>query len=384
MHTSSTLALLQNALKHFHNNKKIFVDLGVRSHFKLPKLHSLNHYVDSIKLFGTTDNYDTQYTERLHIDFAKDAYRATNHKDEFPQMTLWLERKEKVQRHETYIAWILGGRPSPKSTLPAALNRSGLPVSVPVGASTSSTLTEPHFHIARTPSVRAVSFSSLVTDYGATYFRDALARYIVSHRDPSLSSLEVERQSAKIYFRFSSVQVFHKIKFTIQDPSSPVDSSTLDVAHVKPASKDRRGQIVPGRFDTVLVHHGNHERSPQIGAHNYQVARLRVVFQIRKKDMAALFPAATKQPDYLAYVEWFTPFGQMDPNLQLYQVSRSVRQGRRLASVIDVEKICRSCHLFPNFGPAAPREWKSSNVLDLASSFLVNPFVDRNSYMTLV
>jgi len=33
-----------------------------------------------IELFGTTDNYTTEYTERLHIDLAKDAYRATNMK----------------------------------------------------------------------------------------------------------------------------------------------------------------------------------------------------------------------------------------------------------------------------------------------------------------
>lgn len=100
--------------------------------------------------------------------------------------------------------------------------------------------------------------------------------------------------------------------------------------------------------------------------------------------MAALLPSTSKQPGYLAYVEWFTPFRQMDPNTKLYQVSRSLRQGRRLASVIDVEKICRSCHLFPNFGPAVPCEWKSSDVLDRASSFLVNPFVDQNTYMTIV
>ncbi len=48
--------------------------------FNLPKLHSLGHYVRAIKLFGTTDNYSTESTERLHIDYAKDAYQATNHK----------------------------------------------------------------------------------------------------------------------------------------------------------------------------------------------------------------------------------------------------------------------------------------------------------------
>lgn len=106
-HTSDTLALLRGALQRFHTNKSIFVDLGVREHFKLPKLHSLDHYIESIKLFGTTDNYDTQYTERLHIDFAKDAYRATNHKDEFPQMTTWLEHREKILRHDAYVKWRL-------------------------------------------------------------------------------------------------------------------------------------------------------------------------------------------------------------------------------------------------------------------------------------
>lgn len=95
-HTSATLKALDDALASFHDNKSIFQELGIRDHFKLPKLHSLEHY-------APLDNYDTQYSERLHIDFAKDAYRATNHKDEFAQMTVWLERKEKVDRHEKYI-----------------------------------------------------------------------------------------------------------------------------------------------------------------------------------------------------------------------------------------------------------------------------------------
>ena len=125
---------------------------------------------------------------------------------------------------------------------------------------------ESHFHISKTPSMRAASFSLLVTDYGATYFRDALARYIVTCRNPALSSPKVERQSAKVYFHFSSVRVFHKIKLTIKDLSSSVDSSFIDVAHVKPASKDKRSKTAPGRFNTVLV--CNVESSTFIGAHS--------------------------------------------------------------------------------------------------------------------
>ncbi|KAG2126260.1 uncharacterized protein EDB93DRAFT_1257635 [Suillus bovinus] len=90
-HSSETLELLQVALDTFHDNKGIFVNLGIRKNFNLPKLHAARHYPHMIMLFGTTDNYDTEYTEHLHIDIAKDAYRATNHKDEFIQMTAWLE-----------------------------------------------------------------------------------------------------------------------------------------------------------------------------------------------------------------------------------------------------------------------------------------------------
>ena len=90
-HTNETLHQLQDSLAEFHNNKLIFIDLGIREHFNIPKLHSLSHYDSSIWLFGTMDNYNTEQSERLHIDMAKDAYCATNHKDEYTQMTIWLE-----------------------------------------------------------------------------------------------------------------------------------------------------------------------------------------------------------------------------------------------------------------------------------------------------
>jgi hypothetical protein len=90
-HTTHTISRLDDSLSAFHENKEVFLDLGVREHFNFPKLHSLIHYVSSIHLFGMTDNYNTEQSECLHIEFTKNAYHATNHKDEYPQMTLWLE-----------------------------------------------------------------------------------------------------------------------------------------------------------------------------------------------------------------------------------------------------------------------------------------------------
>ncbi|KAI0060629.1 hypothetical protein BV25DRAFT_1789248, partial [Artomyces pyxidatus] len=74
-HSSDTLKYLDDALSRFHANKAVFELAGVRENFNFPKLHGLLHYTPSIRLFGTTDNYNTEASERLHIDFAKDAYR---------------------------------------------------------------------------------------------------------------------------------------------------------------------------------------------------------------------------------------------------------------------------------------------------------------------
>jgi hypothetical protein len=49
-------------------------------------------------LFGTTDNYNMEQIEHLHINFMKNAYHATNHKGKYVQMATWLERREKIQQ----------------------------------------------------------------------------------------------------------------------------------------------------------------------------------------------------------------------------------------------------------------------------------------------
>ena len=150
-HTSGTLDLLDKALKSFHANKQIFVDLGIQAHFWLLKLHSLDHYRCVIEMFGTTDNYNTQYTERLHINFAKDAYRTSNKKDELSQMTAWLERHEKVQHHEKYVQWRLAAQAQQHTTaLHAPLTSQSNPIMMPQPSLSQPPL-QPHSRIDEPP-----------------------------------------------------------------------------------------------------------------------------------------------------------------------------------------------------------------------------------------
>jgi hypothetical protein len=68
---------------------------------KQPKLL---HYVESICLFGSTDNYNSEMFECLHIDFAKHGWQASNKRDEFPQMISWLSRQEKIDSFNSYLS----------------------------------------------------------------------------------------------------------------------------------------------------------------------------------------------------------------------------------------------------------------------------------------
>ncbi|KAJ7601791.1 hypothetical protein DFH06DRAFT_1401017 [Mycena polygramma] len=367
MHTTETLEQLEDARLMFHRNKSIFVDLGVREQFNLPKLHSMEHYPENVTLFGTSDNTNTEYTERLHIDLAKDAYRSTNRKDEFSQMTLWLERKEKILRHSQFVEWRLRGSPPP----PVIENLN------------PGIIYERKLTMAKHPTHKAVTFTALETAYGAPFFRDALSRYVVGLIDPELSAAQIEREANGFDVSFNAVPVFQRIKFSTSDPyanDGPSDS-IVDSIHVQAPRVLKNGDKVPARFDTALINIGHGGKT---GTAGYRIAQVRVVFTIPERLVKNLLPPDIVLPKYLAYVEWFSAFKSAPERHHLmYKVSRTIRDGDRLASIIPVANIRRSIHLLPKFGPVAPLEWKSHTVLDDCPVFFANPWTDRHIYATL-
>ncbi|KAG1895712.1 uncharacterized protein F5891DRAFT_1130506 [Suillus fuscotomentosus] len=178
--SSETLTLLVEALDLFHDNKQIF-------------LHAAQHYMSMIQTFGMTDNYNTEYTERLHIDLAKDVYCTTNHKDEF------------IVRHERYH-----------------------------------------------PSVKSVPIQKLVTEYGAMYFCEALVRYVAQLHHPHEATTHfcLEDLAATIHLPFRTLPVYHIVKC---DLCVMVDSVHIKPHHV---ATSLTGTDVPARFDTVLINDG--------------------------------------------------------------------------------------------------------------------------------
>jgi hypothetical protein len=105
-HVTSTLTDMLGFLDDFHSEKEVFIKTGARQHFNIPKVHSMEHYVPAISNLGTLDNCNSEISERLHIDFAKLGYRASNKKDYLHQMVIWLERREKIAHFDDYLRWV--------------------------------------------------------------------------------------------------------------------------------------------------------------------------------------------------------------------------------------------------------------------------------------
>ncbi|KAJ7686148.1 hypothetical protein B0H14DRAFT_3674887 [Mycena olivaceomarginata] len=173
-HTARTLDAMQAALDTFHAHTQVFVDLKIRKHFNIPKFHS-------------ADGYNTESPERLHIDFAKKAYRASNRRDYTEQMALWLQRQEAIALRTAYLQWFHDqqnsasdesdadssdseddtGRPSGKPEVIVHLPPTKLPATA--------------YKVAKSPAIENVTVAYLQTAHGAQNIIPALANFLKLH-----------------------------------------------------------------------------------------------------------------------------------------------------------------------------------------------------------
>ena len=376
-HSSETLGYLKTALSDFHKNKNIFVDLGCRSHLNLPKLHSLLHYVDSIELFGTTDNYNTEMFERLHIDFAKHGWRATNQRDEFPQMIQWLSRKEKA----TYFESILLEN-AQKDELPSE--------------SHSNPSRRQPISVSKFPNYPNRPISLIENLHKAPFFELHLKRYLSTLLPTQISNQRVNLASLP----FSKVNVYNMFRF---HPTSLQDNDhEKDIVRAMPISECHPY----GRFDTVVVLENDKAESTGLEGILYftyslknmliylgtRIGRVKVIFAL---PLTIDTPgSSTQSPSIwpktpLAYIEWYTRQSPLpDKTHGMYHISKATdSQGRIQGTIIPLSNIRQSCMLFPVFKDhkedLKSEHWNSENILDECKSFYINNWLNHYAYQTL-
>ncbi|KAJ7723149.1 hypothetical protein B0H16DRAFT_1431101 [Mycena metata] len=360
-HTSTTLLALRKALDDFHAHKAIFIKLGGRKeHFNIPKFHSLDHHEPSIRLFGTSDGFNTESPEHLHIDYAKNAYRASNRKDYIIQMTLWLQRQESVARFSAYRQWYKSTQtPTP---IPVSAR---LPTTIPLpsaAAEDAETLIHHTYSISKQPPAatrRVVAIHIIDKDgHNAIRFLPALTQF-----------LRTKLNSPYTPFQFDVFPTWKRLKFTLPNiPEVGRRHSTNLVratAPVIPPGEARYRATEPAYHDFALVKTAEANAfTDGTALHGLRIAQVHVIFQLPTH-----YPVKSAQP--LAYIEWFTPLRTPNAIDGYYHVNRSTRKisGKDgpYAKIIPVDRIVRNAMLIPHtFGQD--------------SKFRVNSHVDGHSF----
>jgi hypothetical protein len=268
-HCDESLAQMDAAWVAFHENKAVFWELEIRDEFEINKLHKLKHYTDTIRSRGTADGYNTENTERLHIDLAKVGYAATNKKAYLQQMTVWLRRQEAIHKFGFYLQWAIPGyiivpptredpdneddddsqpsAPPPEpalAPLPADDPDDEGELEIPSDAPPST----PLHTVAKTPGFPNLTAASISTDFHAPDFLPELAAFLDLKSIPP--ALEPSAASTfPVYKRFSLAlpAISEVSSHIVLDKIRAVKGETFKltqtgVRHAK-----------AGQFDTVLV-----------------------------------------------------------------------------------------------------------------------------------
>ncbi|KAI0676310.1 hypothetical protein C8Q78DRAFT_1084559, partial [Trametes maxima] len=388
-HTDETLNGLHQSWLAYHKYKSVFVELKIREHFNFPKGHSTEHYEPSIRGVGTADGYSTEHPERLHIDFAKLAYGASNKQTSYiKQMTRWLERQEAVSRFARYLEWATGPRrPDTLTDAHAPLSTTSTPESSESSYDDvdDDKLWQRGYRVAKTPAFPSIPISRIVTDFGTTHFAWCLKDYLLkisrgsSTRTNHVCDITLEDTT--------HVAVYKQCKVHLPAMRQVTASPVIDIIHASPSHPGPSPfTIVPAYMSTVLARDPSvvsPTMPPYIFDHKkplqgLRVARVRAIFDLPKVYKAQVLGVT----DPLAYVEWFTPFNTVDSVTGMYVVSPSTRQHERHVSVLPLTHIIRSCHLIPVWGKSIQNHTISGDILDsLQTKFYVNPYLRHQDFV---
>ncbi|EIW86269.1 hypothetical protein CONPUDRAFT_86280 [Coniophora puteana RWD-64-598 SS2] len=349
--TTETLTRMEEALKTFHDTKGTFSTQ--RDHFNLAKLHALLHYIDCVLFLGSLDGLNTENTERLHINFAKRAYRASNRKDFITQMAMWLQRHKAVAWWDRYLDWRLEICAGATIGLDAEGDELQRESQEPSKESVS---------VGRTSPFPNMPVSSLIDNFGAHHFTTAVTGFL---RVRCALRPNFEPSDIDTYNVFGSAVVHMK-------PRPFINVKKLDVrVYATPLEElgGRKG-TVPPRWDTVLVEVDSDARRHFGGLSGLRVAELRVIFKLPSH--------LGKINEPLAYVHWFRELNvsAIEPNSGMFKISKSTRHHLPYGEVIPLSRIVRPCHMIPYFGTGrVPRAWLQSAPAD-AHDFLLNKYID--------
>ncbi|KIY69492.1 hypothetical protein CYLTODRAFT_452584 [Cylindrobasidium torrendii FP15055 ss-10] len=371
-HDEATLGYMNDALDLWKKHQGIFLRTDVRDNLDIPKFHSLRHYVSSIRLFGATNNFNTEMFERLHIEFAKKGWRASNKRDEFPQMTQWVTRQENVQSFKRYLMWVHRETDTPESP-------SG--VTAPSQSHPPATNSRQNLSLSIHPTKYNQSPRIVGQLHRVPNFPTNLCAYLNGLEDDRKKQFPQAHTQHFYTLPFRGVDVWYSFRFSHEGFDGSGEVVERDWVKASP--------LAGGRFDTVVVLSDNDgDATSLIGT---RIGRVRVIFKLPM--FAGTNTNPTPFPHYwpktpLAYIEWYskptmtTTMGETHNMASVQKVFTP--DGQPQWSIIPLSNIRQSTMLIPNYKKTNVSTWDTDAcILDTCTHFRVNNYLSLYSFQTI-
>ena len=307
-------------------------------------MHAIIHCLTATRALGSTDGYNMESLEQLHIEFAKDGYWASNKRDYLEQMAVWLQCREVIWLKESYLMWLEdkvaliivdhGDGDGKDDNKVDVENETSTKITTTEVNKTSSTTTKSKsstfYTLAKKAPFPNITVDKLITHYGAEDFIPALNTFLLEN----LPHCQISPN------QFNHFDIFKQITITLP-PNLFLSNQSRTCCLCSTLAVKPKGWKpgMPGRFDTALiaVQAGDPQRLSSLeGALFIRllisfwvlliikylctglcVGCLHVIFRLPAHFTLYLHP--------LTYVEWFTPLGRPDTLMGMHVISWSTR-----------------------------------------------------------
>ncbi|KAF8872253.1 hypothetical protein CPB85DRAFT_1445099 [Mucidula mucida] len=359
--TEDVLKDIDTAVAQFHEERKVFEELGVRPDtISLPRQHSMVHYCHLIQEFGAPNGLCSSITESKHIKAVKDPYRRTSKYEALEQMLDVNQRIDKLaaMRVDFRSRGMLAGSifddvaPPPPPPDPVSKSVSGPDEDDDDGGAvdTGNLLSE------------VVMAAKPIT--GLPRNVHALAHTLHLPQLPELTRRFLYQQESLMD---DDVPMEDPMLVDLDD--CPPFSGPIRVfpsARIRSMGSWRHG---PPRQDCIFLD----KDSSLPGFRGLHAARVLLFFSM--KHMNIVYPCAL--------ITWFSPIGdEPDPVTGMWMVEPDVDEnGERVQAVVHLDTIVRAAHLIGISGDEfTPRTFKHSDSLDFFNAFYVNKYIDYHAH----
>ncbi|KZP24747.1 hypothetical protein FIBSPDRAFT_734893, partial [Athelia psychrophila] len=419
---------IAQALREFHHFKNAIITAGGRQgkrgailHFNIPKLEGMGRVVFNAEIMGAPFQYTSDITERCHIFLVKEPYRHSNRRDYHEQCVRYMDRDGKIWQFRLFTSISASGTGLVNRSRPSLLatmvdEASHLADHYPEATWLSNVLPSDEYRIrgaASKPCLFSNNLRSRLSDdlstaflvnvkphyprlsiYDATQkfhlpdFRGALGDYFDLQQDYAMRKGQ-RKSSSSCMLPFSHVDVWTNLRMQQHSSQDPRILLPVTTVQALPPS----AEMPHGRCNTVLINNSTSGSSTiSSGDSTFDVVQLRLIF-------SPIYWDNTKERDVYCYAESFrfSPahrVAQADgsevfcpvPDIDMFLVNRHYRGDgvTRMGDIIKMTDIREVLELAPVFGKRMRDDMDCNNSLEIANSFYINNFADKETFHAIL